>query len=267
MGCGRCLRKCATRIKKIFEKVEYAAVAMCSFGTVMIMIGTAMPRWRLDEHGTKPLENVWSVSGFPSKSYGLMMVYAKSSRSWDVIVRMTCEWQGLKGAQIGGIIQQVWSGDCDGSQQCGHGFTDHVYTRCIEYDRIHTVSLIVLVISLVTIILSLLGVLMAAFGSLKRLGGCAYGFLLLSGFLATASNIVWAVVTHFAFSKLGEDAWYPYPDLAIGWFLHLYGGVTILIAGRIFGWLVMPLVRSFDSEKSALEKRKNKLMMMSWWNR
>ena len=52
------------------------------FGTVMIMIGTAMPRWRLDEHGTKPLENVWSVSGFPSKSYGLMMAMRLIRMSW-----------------------------------------------------------------------------------------------------------------------------------------------------------------------------------------
>ena len=26
------------------------------------------------------------------------------------------------------------------SQQCGDGFTNHVYTRCIEYDRMQTAS-------------------------------------------------------------------------------------------------------------------------------
>eukprot|EP00439_Symbiodinium_sp_Y106_P078983 s1032_g17.t1 len=266
MGCGRCLRKCATRVKKIFEKVEYAAVAMCGFGTAMVMIGTAIPRWRLDERGTKPLENVWSFSGFESKSYGLMTVYAKSARSWDVIVRMTCEWQGLKGAQIGAIIQQGWHGDCDGSQQCGDGFTNHVYTRCIEYDRMQTVSMAVLFISMLTIILAILGILMACFGSL-RLGGCAYGLLLFAGFVSIVSNVIWAVVTWVAFSNLGEDAWYPYPSLAIGWFVHLYGGITLLVSSAVFGWLVMPLVHAFDAEKSKLQKRKNKLMMMSWWNR
>ena len=28
--------------------------------------------------------------------------------------------------------------------------------------------------------------------------------------------VIQAVVTWLAFSNLGEDAWYPYPDLAIG---------------------------------------------------
>lgn len=40
-----------------------------------------------------------------------------------------------------------------------------------------------------------------------------------------------------------------------GWFLHIYGSVTILVSARVFGWLVMPLVRAFDPEQQQLEDR------------
>ena len=44
-------------------------------------------------------------------------------------------------------------------------------------------------------------------------------------------------------------------DSAAGWFLHLYGGITLLVSSAVFGWLVMPLVHAFDAEKSKLQKR------------
>ena len=56
----------------VFASILESRVCHRGFGTALVMIGTAIPRWRLDEHGTKPLENVWSFSGFESKSYGLM---------------------------------------------------------------------------------------------------------------------------------------------------------------------------------------------------
>ena len=40
-----------------------------------------------------------------------------------------------------------------------------------------------------------------------------------------------------------------------GWFLHVYGSVTITVSARVFGWLVMPLVRGFDPEEHELEER------------
>lgn len=99
-----------------------------------------------------------------------------------------------------------------------------------------------------------------------------------------------AVTTWNAFSNLGDTAWYPFPSLALGsldadqsqnpfcfretilprkrifhplvvsvfvggWFLHIYGSVTILVSARVFGWLVMPLVRAFDPEQQQLEDR------------
>lgn len=40
-----------------------------------------------------------------------------------------------------------------------------------------------------------------------------------------------------------------------GWFLHIYGSVTITVSAKVFGWLVMPLVRGFDPEQHELEER------------
>ena len=69
-----------------------------------------------------------------------------------------------------------------------------------------------------------------------------------------------------------------------GWFLHLYGSVTIAVSAWIFGWLVMPQVRAFDPEQHDLEQRslatvvnhkcpscgsqgKKKLERMNLWNK
>lgn len=80
-------------------------------------------------------------------------------------------------------------------------------------------------------------------------------------------DVAWAATTWNAFTILGESAWFPYPSLAIGWFLHIYGSVTITVSAKVFGWLVMPLVRGFDPEQHELEERKKKLERMNLWSK
>eukprot|EP00913_Durusdinium_trenchii_P009309 g8748.t1 len=139
--------------------------------------------------------------------------------------------------------------------------------RCKEYSKIYVVNFAVLFVTFFGCLLSLIGMLVGCFRPLRRAGGITYGLLLFCGFAMLVLNVTWALVTWNAFTNLGESAWYPYPDLAIGWFLHLYGSLTMLISARVFGWLVMPLVRAFDPEEEDLQQRKDKLRMMNFWNR
>lgn len=267
MACLRKLAKCGTCFAKMFTKVEYTALLMCGVGMLLVMI-SVMIRWRLDEHGVTPLQNVWSIATFEQKSYGLLSVRAREYRSWTIITQEMCDWTGMKGGQIASFAQAIINGGgCDGEEACGEGLAEHLYMRCKEYSKIYVVNFAVLFVTFFGCLLSLIGMLVGCFRPLRRAGGITYGLLLFCGFAMLVLNVTWALVTWNAFTNLGESAWYPYPDLAIGWFLHLYGSLTMLISARVFGWLVMPLVRAFDPEEEDLQQRKDKLRMMNFWNR
>ncbi|CAJ1366006.1 unnamed protein product [Effrenium voratum] len=270
MACRHCLQKCAKRVARCFSSVEYTALAMCSVGVILVMSGTFAGRWRLDEHGTAPLENVWSVSGFPQKSYGLLLVTARTSQSWTMVTRVMCDWQGMKGAQISSWIQtgaKSATDGCSGNEDCGGGFAGHLYMRCKEYDRIYIANMAVMCVTFLTVVMCIVAILIGALRPLQKGGGVAYGLLLFSGFVLVGTDAAWAVTTWVAFKNLGETAWYPYPNLGIGWFLHIYGGLSILVASRIFGWLVMPLVRQYDPEQEGLAKSQQKIKQMKLWNK
>eukprot|EP00438_Fugacium_kawagutii_P016617 Skav214929 [mRNA] locus=scaffold2309:43237:52995:+ [translate_table: standard] len=173
-------------ICKLFSSVEYASLAMCCFGMLLVFAGTLM-RWRLDEplgnqklaaprHGVQPLRNVWNIMGFDSKSYGLLTVHARDSRSWTLITHEVCASRPKKLR----------------AEDCSQGFADHMYARCREYSKIYIAPC-----------------------------GIAYGMLLFSGLSMLVLDAVWAldleaVTTWNAFTILGESAWFPYPSLAIG---------------------------------------------------
>jgi len=238
---------------------------MCGFGIILVFAGSLM-RWRLDEHGVQPLRNVWKIMGFNSKSYGLLTVHAKETRSWQLITHEVCDWAGMKGAQLSTYIQAGVGGGCDGAEDCSQGLADHLYTRCKEYNKIYIVNFAVLGFTFLGCLLGLIGILIGILRPLHRGGGITYGMLLFSGFSMLILDIVWAVTTWNAFSNLGDTAWYPFPSLALGWFLHIYGSVTILVSARVFGWLVMPLVRAFDPEQQQLEDRIKKMEKMNLWS-
>eukprot|EP00913_Durusdinium_trenchii_P017833 g16758.t1 len=108
------LAKCGTCFAKMFTKVEYTALLMCGVGMLLVMI-SVMIRWRLDEHGVTPLQNVWSIATFEQKSYGLLSVRAREYRSWTIITQEMCDWTGMKGGQIASFAQAIINGGgCDG---------------------------------------------------------------------------------------------------------------------------------------------------------
>eukprot|EP00441_Pelagodinium_beii_P042716 CAMPEP_0197631868 /NCGR_PEP_ID=MMETSP1338-20131121/8889_1 /TAXON_ID=43686 ORGANISM="Pelagodinium beii, Strain RCC1491" /NCGR_SAMPLE_ID=MMETSP1338 /ASSEMBLY_ACC=CAM_ASM_000754 /LENGTH=178 /DNA_ID=CAMNT_0043203407 /DNA_START=674 /DNA_END=1210 /DNA_ORIENTATION=+ len=78
--------------------------------------------------------------------------------------------------------------------------------------------------------------------------------------MAILADIAWAVTTHFAFIKIGRYGWFPFPDLAIGFFLHIYGCIIVAVSSGVFGWLVLPIIWKYDPQQSKLDKRKRKLL-------
>jgi len=266
MKLGRCVTKVARKLLKCVKKIEYTALGFCFVGNMLILGSMFITRWRVDDTGTAPLQNFWSFAGFTRKEYGLLQVRGSRSQSWTSIVRATCEWMQI--AQVHTLGAASWQslfgnedgGNCGGSESCGFGYQRHMHDRCVGYDQIYHVSTVTLGVSFLTVLLSSCGILAATLGSLKRTGGLAFWLLFPVSLLALLADITWAVVTHFTFIKIGRYGWFPYPDLAIGFFLHLYGCLIVVVSSGVFGWLVLPIVWLYDPQQSKLDKRKRKLL-------
>jgi len=260
--------------KRILSSVEYSALLLCALGVLVMMSGLFLTRWRVDEHGTKPLQRFWSVTDLDAKYYGLLQVRGKRSQAWSTVTRITCDLMGAQGTQvvsyghhIGSTIVSAIRGnglasECQGSESCGQGYTDHMHARCKQYEAIDTVNTATLMTSFLTILACFCSLLAAVLGGLKKTGGIAFGMLFFSGTLSVCMSLAWALITSRAFTELGKTAWYPYPDLGIGWFLHLYGGILILFSSIIFGWLVLPRVWNYDSEQAKIDRRQRQLVRM-----
>jgi len=266
MKLGRCLAKVARKLLKCVKQIEYTALGFCFVGNMLILGSMFITRWRVDDHGTTPLQNFWSLAGFPKKEYGLLQVRGSRSQSWTSIVRATCEWmQVVQGHTLIAASWMSLSGEeneenCGGSESCGFGYQRHMHDRCVGYDQIYHVSTITLGISFLTVLLSCCGILAATLGSLKRTGGLAFWLLFPVSLLALLADITWAIITHFTFIKIARYGWFPYPDLAIGFFLHTYGCIITVVSSGVFGWLVLPMVWLYDPQQSKLDKRKRKLL-------
>eukprot|EP00930_Biecheleria_cincta_P070577 TRINITY_DN5820_c0_g1_i2.p1 TRINITY_DN5820_c0_g1~~TRINITY_DN5820_c0_g1_i2.p1 ORF type:complete len:387 (+),score=61.43 TRINITY_DN5820_c0_g1_i2:58-1218(+) len=270
-----CARKCGRCLFKAFSNVEYACLSMSAFGLVLVMIGIFVPRWRVDDYGVRPLSKYLSgwPTNFVTKEYGLLSVRGSRSQSWSLITRNTCDWNTA--SQVSTIAVSAFteisamtsssssSSGCTSYEKCGGGFANHMSDRCEKYSAMYYVSMATLGTSFLGILVSLCGLLVATLGKMKQSAGIAYGLMLFAGIVMLASNAAWALVTHFSFVELGTTAWYPYPDLGIGWFLHLYGCVTILVSMSVFGWLMMPVVMAYDAQEAKLAKRKEKLSKIS----
>lgn len=250
--------------------MEITCLTVSGFGLALVMIGIFVPRWRVDDYGVRPLaehlEN-WPIS-FASKEYGLLAVRGSRSQSWSLVTRSTCDWTKL--SQISTLALSAytagWSSSdkgCSSYERCGAGFANHMANRCENYSAMYYVSMATLATSFLGILVSLSGLLVATLGKMKQSAGIAYGLIIFSGLVMLAANIAWALVTHFSFVELGNTAWYPYPDLGIGWFLHLYGCVTMIVSISVFWWLMAPVVMAYYAQEAKLAKRKLKLSKMN----
>lgn len=250
-------------------------MSMSAFGLALVMIGIFVPRWRVDDYGARPLGKflgVWPTN-FVSKEYGLLAGRGTRSQSWSLITRNTCDW--TKASQVSSFAVAAYteiqaltgsssgSSGCSSYEKCGSGFSNHMADRCENYSAMYYVSMATLGTSFLGILVALCGLLVATLGKMKQSAGIAYGLMMFAGIVMLASNIAWALVTHFSFVELGNTAWYPYPDLGIGWFLHLYGCVTVVVSISVFGWLMMPVVMAYDAQEAKLAKRKQKLSKIS----
>lgn len=251
--------KCLQKIR-----VEAFALSLCALGMVLIIAGLCSNRWRVDEVGTKQLDALWYFSeSFDTKTYGVLTVKGSNSQSWNTLTRTTCEYMNAAavGALATAFLQLVKTkangATCTGgAESCLEGFSTHMTTRCEQYQKISTLNTALLAVTLVGILMGVAGIVLSCVGSRKKLGGIGFGLLIFPAVLLVILNISWLFVTDEAFTKLGTTAWYPYPSIGIGYYLHLEGSLLLLIASGVFGWLVLPEVNKYDSVQETLDKKR-----------
>jgi len=250
---------------------EKLSIVLCCVGSFILLIGMFMPRWRVDPLGTRDIEHMFVLGGYPSRQYGLLFVKGSFTQSWNTVVNSICDARTIVAASstwevMSSTWTDVWNGqalaggptqlDCGSS--CSSGFYASMEERCRKFEGMATISNVALGLSLMGVLFCLSSGLLAALSKSKRMGGVVFGLFFFAGMICLASNITWAFVTDSGFKRIRETSWYPYPSLGIGWYFHLYGSVMILVADGVYGYLVLPEAWNFDPVQSKIDKREKR---------
>jgi len=247
-----------------FARMDNWCIFLCAFGGLLCLVSTFVPLWRVDSHGTTELERFWDYNGFDSKSYGVIHVKGSWSQSWTTLAQGACDIRNM--GQIAGLgeaalrqVHWVKGGDCEGSEECQAGFASSMHMRCVEYQTMMRISMVTLCGTFIAFILIIGGTLVTSMSKRRKSGGMAFGLYLFGGLLLAIVNAVWAAVTDNSFKNLSLAAWYPYPSLHAGFYLHTMGYSLVLIFDTVFGFIVLPSVWSYDPAQEKLDKKKAKL--------
>lgn len=230
------------------------------------MVSSFIPLWRYDPQGITELRQTFEfssfagMSNFNSRSYGILHVKGTWSQSWTTLAQAACDVRNM--GQIVGAVSSLGaslSGSCSGSEQCSAGFSNSMNTRCIEYQSLMRLSLVVLCGTFMSCVLIMGGTLATSMSKRKKSAGIAFGCYMFAGILLMFTNVAWTVASHLSFTELGRTAWYPYPSLHVAWYMHTVGYLLILIFNVIFGRLVLPDVWKYDKATEKLDKMKDKM--------
>mmetsp|Transcript_87881 Transcript_87881/g.243805 ORF Transcript_87881/g.243805 Transcript_87881/m.243805 type:complete len:435 (-) Transcript_87881:253-1557(-) len=276
-----CLAKVA-RAKCCVKYLEFIAMAYVGVAVLLLILSMFMPRWRVDRIGTQQLSAFWVLKGFEEREYGLLQVRGTFSQSWSTVATSACDFRTFgmvvnAGQLVGNAASNVvdvfkeggqlnkaadLDASCEGNNKCANGFAKHMWNRCHEYEKLFRVSMVTVAFTFVSIIMCVAGIFFGTLTNIKRTGGISFGLFLGGTILAIVMNLVWAVITDFSFKTLGEDAWFPYPSLAIGYFLHLHGGLIMFVSTGIFGYLVLPVTWAYDPAQEKIDKRNRNLQKL-----
>lgn len=252
---------CCTNKKSSWARIDNWCIYFCIFGGLLCMMSTFIPSWRVDDAGTTEITKHWDYSGFESRSYGIIHVKASWSQSWTTLAQAACDVRNL--GQLTGLaaaaLSLVNDGDCAGSESCQQGFSAHMHARCTEYQTLMRISMVTLCGTFLGIICVIAGTLITSMSKRKKSGGIAFGLYMFAGILLCSTNAVWAGISDNAFKNLSKSAWYPYPSLGAGWYIHTVGYLLILISNGVFGYVVLPTVWAYDPAQEKLDKKKAKL--------
>lgn len=254
---------------------ETWALFITCWGLTLIAASCFTPRWRVDDYGTQPLEDKWIFAGFTSKTYGLLQIIGASTQSWRIVAQTTCDYMTYAAITSGVSIivsaGESWSSAdsateaYDGTSDAitntidSLGFMGHMQVRCDEYTKMSTTSSIVLSFSALIVIMSTMALMFSVMSKRRKTGGIIFGVNIVGGVFGLCCNIAWAVTTDVAFKRIGESAWYPYPSLGIGYYMHLWGSLSVICATCLYGVLVIPQTLAYDAVQEKIDKKEEKL--------
>jgi uncharacterized membrane protein len=223
-----------------------------------------IPRWRVDDIGTSELTKHWilSSSSFQSRQYGIIFIKGSFSQSWQNLAEAACDFESASYiAKWVSATYNSFNGVNDGCENegCTGNLFNHMSERCKVYRNLRTVSQATMGLTFISVLAVTIGALIALMASTKRMGGIVFFLFFLSGCFSLMMNAWWALASDAGFKELGRSAYYPYPSLGLSWFLHLYGCATIIVGASVYGWVIYPVVSTFDPVENKMNKRIEKL--------
>merc|ERR1719375_1755289 len=117
-----------------------------------------------------------------------------------------------------------------------------------------TYSMVTLTGTFIGIVMCMGGTLIASLSKRKRAGGITFGLYMFASIMMMITNIAWVFVSDSAFVNLQANAWYPYPSLNIGWYMHTVGYLMLGGSNVAYGFVVLPMVWAFDPVEAKLKK-------------
>jgi len=189
--------------------------------------------------------------GFQSRQYGLFSVSGNKVRSWDDLMHLTCD-RAAKVEVASGVVE---TGACNGeigerlAEECSEHFLDSLQDRCKSYNNIYAASTGLFYATIGIAVFGVIGALCmlmpkgplnAAKPMVLPLGVGAY---LASLFIVGG----YAWITDMEFWDLGKVTMYPYPSLAMGFYIYA-AGMHLYLLGGLAGYA--HFTGSYTEEKS-----------------
>jgi len=248
------------------DKEVFVSVLAAAFACFIAMVSSFLPGWRRGGGSQNLLKgnyaavNDWIPLSFSRRDYGLIQIRGSYSQTLGVLTSTTCEtaWVGATSK----ALQTAFGGDeCPSGHagDCFFGLDLMINNRCVNYQLMMIVSYVTLCFTFLATMM-VIGATMCAFlTKTKVTGSIVVGLYIFATVTMLASNVAYAVVSHIAFTDLGENQTYPYPPLSYAYYLHVFAILVLMVATGVFYWKVMPKVRSYCPEEEKRIKRERRM--------
>lgn len=248
------------------DREVFVSVLAAAFACFVAMISSFLPGWRRGGGSTQFLKgnyaavNDWFPLSFLRRDYGLIQIRGSYSQTMGVLTSTTCETAWL-GAASTALQKAFGENECPSGHvgDCFFGLDKMINNRCVNYQLMMIVSYVTLCFTFLATMM-VIGATMCAFLTKSKItGSIVVGLYIFATVTLLATNVGYAVVSHVAFTDLGDKQTYPYPPLSYAYYMHLFAILILIVSTSVYYWKVMPRVRSYCPEEEKRNKRERRL--------
>jgi hypothetical protein len=232
-----CIKKMSNESKRIGGLTRYGTLLVVSSTIVVSLalgiLAIVLQRWREGRDSSFLYgvpANATGSMGFATRHYGLLNVVGNRPQSWASLANSACDRFKLYNntAHLEPIAPVC--GSSGNPEVCSGAFLTHLETRCAAYNDLTIVSWATLSLIIIGLALGFGSLSSILFTSLAKWKRFIVAGLTLSGIFLAGSSIGWYIFSTIYFRDIAKTATYPFPEVSVGFFLGVGGGVAALIA-------------------------------------